>query len=86
MTGSFALSIILFLSFSVMIAWIGHALNSNRPYSPDLSAFAEDYAPVLPQELVAEIEKIDGIKYVYGRMHICDDITSKKDVNRMDLI
>ena len=86
MTGSFALSIILFLSFSVMIAWIGHALNSNRPYSPDLSAFAEDYAPVLPQELVAEIEKIDGIKYVYGRMHICDDITSTKDVNRMDLI
>lgn len=41
MTGSFALSIILFLSFSVMIAWIGHALNSNRPYSPDLSAFAK---------------------------------------------
>ena len=69
-----------------MIDWIGHALNSNRPYSPDLSAFAEDYAPVLPQELVTEIENIDGIKYAYGRMHICDDITSTKDVNRMDLI
>ena len=86
MTGSFALSIILFLSFSVMIDWIGHALNSNKPYSPDMSVFAEDYASVLPQELVTEIEKIDGIKYVYGRMHICDEMISTKDVNRMDLI
>ena len=86
MTGSFALSIILFLSFSVMIDWIGHALNSNKPYSQDMSIFAENYAPVLPRELVTEIEKIDGIKYVYGRMHICNEITSTKDVNRMDLI
>ena len=86
MTGSFALSIILFLSFSVMIDWIGHALNSNKPYSQDMSVFAEDYAAVLPQELVNEIGKIDGIKYVYGRMHICDEMTSTKDVNRMDLI
>ena len=86
MTGSFALSIILFLSFSVMIDWIGHALNSNKPYSQDMSVYAEDYAPVLSQELVEEIEKIDGIKYVYGRMHICDEMTSTKDVNRMDLI
>lgn len=86
MTGSFALSIILFLSFSVMIDWIGHALNSNKPYSQDMSVFAEDYASVLPQGLVTEIEKIDGIKYVYGRMHICDEITATKDVNRMDLI
>ena len=86
MTGSFALSIILFLSFSVMIDWIGHALNSNKPYSQDMSVYAKDYASVLPQELVNEIGKIDGIKYVYGRMHICDDITSTKDVSRMDLI
>lgn len=86
MTGSFALSIILFLSFSVMIDWLGHALNTNKPYSPDMSVFAEDYASVLPQELVTELEKIDGIKYVYGRMHICDEITSTKDVTRMDLI
>ena len=86
MTGSFALSMILFLSFSVMIDWISHALNSNKPYSQDMSVFTEDYAPVLPQELVTEIEKIDGIKYVYGRMHICDEITSTKDVNKMDLI
>lgn len=86
MTGSFALSMILFLSFSVMIDWIGHALNTTKPYSPDLSVFAKDYASVLPQELVDKIEKIDGIKCVYGRMHICDEITSTKDVNRMDLI
>ena len=69
-----------------MIDWIGHALNSNKPYSQDMSVYAKDYASVLPQELVNEIGKIDGIKYVYGRMHICDDITSTKDVSRMDLI
>ena len=86
MTGSFTLSMILFLSFSVMIDWIDHALNSNKPYSQDMSVYAEDYAPVLSQELVEEIKKIDGIKHVYGRMHICDKMTSTKDVNRMDLI
>ena len=86
MTGSFALSIILFLSFSVMIDWIGNALNSNKPYSQDMSVFANEYASVLPQELVNEIGKIDGIKYVYGRMHICDEITSEKDADKMDLI
>ena len=86
MTGSFALSIILFMSFSVMIDWIGHALNSNKPYSQDMSVFTEDYASVLPKELVSEIAKIDGIKSVYGRMYISDDVTSTKDVNRIDLI
>ena len=86
MTGSFALSMILFLSFSVMIDWIGHALNTTKPYSQDMSVFTKDYASVLPQELVNEIGKIDGIKYVYGRMHICDEMTSTKDANRMDLI
>ena len=86
MTGSFALSMILFLSFSVMIDWIGHALNTTKPYSQDMSVSTKDYASVLPQELVNEIGKIDGIKYVYGRMHICDEMTSTKDANRMDLI
>lgn len=70
MTGSFTLSMILFLSFSVMIDWIDHALNSNKPYSQDMSVYAEDYAPVLSQELVEEIKKIDGIKHVYGSIMV----------------
>ncbi|NCB33649.1 MAG: ABC transporter permease, partial [Erysipelotrichia bacterium] len=37
MSGSFALSIILFLSFSVSIDFMNHALNSLDPWTPDLS-------------------------------------------------
>lgn len=37
MTGSFALSILLFLSFSVLLRWVGFALNPLQSYAPDLS-------------------------------------------------
>lgn len=86
MTGSFALSIILFLSFSVMIDWISHALNTLKPYSQDMEVYYENYPNELSKDLNSQINAIDGIKYAYGRMHINTEVSSSKGVNRIDLI
>lgn len=86
MTCSFALSILLFLSFSVMIDWIGHALNTTKPYSQDMSVYYDGYSSSLPKSLAENIEEIPGIKYVYGRMHLKTEVESEKGVERIDLI
>lgn len=86
MTGSFALSIVLFLSFSVAIDWIGHALDTTKPYSPDMSVYYDGYEGELPRELAEQIGDVEGIKYAYGRMHLNTDVVSEKDVDRVDLI
>lgn len=41
MTGSFAISIILFLSFSPLYDFMGHALTPLRPYTPDFRSSAK---------------------------------------------
>ena len=86
MTGSFALSILLFLTFSVMIDWIGHALNTTKPYSQDMSVYCDGYERELPKGLADRIGGVQGVKLVYGRMHLNCEIGSEKDVGRIDLI
>lgn len=86
MTVSFALSMILFLSFSVMISWIGHALTSMDPHSPDLEVYHQGYHNELSKELCQEIRGIDGVKYVTGRMHIEAEVNCNKNVTTVDLI
>lgn len=86
MTASFALSMILFLSFSVMISWIGHALTSMDPHSPDLEVYHQGYHNELSKELCQEIRGIDGVKYVTGRMHIEAEVNCNKNVTTVDLI
>ncbi len=86
MTGSFALSIILFLCFSVMITWVDNALTTNKPYAPDLSIYYEDYSENMSEEFAADLRKIDGVKYAYGRMHCHSDITTDADFDKLDLI
>lgn len=67
MTGSFALSIILFLSFSVVLSWVHTALNPLSPYAPDLSiADREDGIESL---VVTELEKNSIVKRAFGRMY-----------------
>ncbi len=86
MTSSFALSIILFLSFSVMLDWVDHALYSNKPYTPDLCVYYDDYAARLDKEFAEELRAVDGVKYAYGRMYVQANVTSSAGVNRIDLI
>lgn len=56
MTGSFALSILLFLSFSVLLRWVGFALNPLQPYTPDLSVAETSGQNVLDPVLVEQLE------------------------------
>lgn len=66
-TGSFAFSIILFLSFSTAIDFMHHAITPLRPSAPDISIYKEDYSNKLPSGLDEELKDYPGVKRVFGR-------------------
>lgn len=70
MTGSFALSIILFLSFSVMINFVDYLIPQSAATS-DLD-IASDVGNAIPRELLTSIRAMDGVKEVYGRRSVFD--------------
>lgn len=72
MTGSFAISIILFLAFSSLWDFMGHAITPLRPYTPDFSIVSKDETCSVPKELVRELYQIEGVKRVYGRQFAYD--------------
>lgn len=86
MTGSFALSIILFLSFSVMIDWIGHALNTLKPYTPDVSVSDASYAGTISKATVEQMKAIPEVRKAFGRMYQNLNVETDRDVDQMDLI
>ena len=86
MTASFALSIILFLTFSVMITWIENALTTNKPYSPDISLYYSDYSAGLGSDLADDLRGIAGVKHVYARMHRLTEVENCEKANKIDLI
>lgn len=69
MTGSFALSILLFLSFSVLLRWVGFALNPLQPYAPDLSVGETSGQNILDPVLVEQLEALPEVKHAFGRMY-----------------
>ena len=87
MTGSFALSIILFLSFSVVLDFIGHALNPLKPYAPDLSILSPDRSCSINRDFIVEIAGKPGVKRVFGRMFKEGiPVAASKETNKIDLI
>lgn len=68
MTGSFALSIILFLSFSVIIDFVGYLMPQSVA-SSDID-IAGDNGNSIPSELLTSIRGMKGVKEVYGRRSI----------------
>ena len=70
MTGSFALSIILFLSFSVMVNFVDHLIPQSTATS-DID-IASTSGNSIPHELLASIRGMDGVKEVYGRRSTFD--------------
>ena len=72
MTASFAISIILFLGFSSLWDFMGHAITPLRPYTPDFSIVSRDETCSVPKELVQELYQIEGVKRVYGRQFAYD--------------
>ena len=62
LTGSFALSIILFLSFSVLIDVVNYVMSQSAAAS-DLDIFSDEEEKI-PAQMVENIRKVDGVKEV----------------------
>lgn len=68
MTGSFTLSIILFLSFCVTIDFMNYAITPLYPWTPDLSVVSPDNTLSVDNELLHTLQENPAIKRAYGRM------------------
>ena len=66
LTCSFALSIIMFLSFSVLTEFMGYVAPHKRS-APDLSVCGTDYENALAPSLVEELSGMHGVKEAFGR-------------------
>ena len=69
MTGSFALSIILFLCFSVLLSWVGAALTSRQPYTPDIALACTESEAGFSPSLSADLQSQPSVKRAFGRMY-----------------
>lgn len=67
MVCSFALSIIMFLSFSAVLDFAKSLLPSIRPYEPDFVVIAQGKS-LIGKDFLEEVGRQDGIKRVYGNM------------------
>ena len=67
-TGSFAISIVLFLCFSVLISFMNHALKPLQPYAPDISITGADSSVLIDRSLMEELKALPDASKVYGRM------------------
>ncbi len=65
MSGSIALTIIMFLGFNFLIAPEYTGTKSIRPYTPDISL---SYGKGINEDTYRKLLSIEGIKQVYGRM------------------
>lgn len=70
--GSFALSIILFLSFSTTIDFMKHAFKALKPWSPDISIVSGNHACDIDRPLYTALQDNPAVKRVYGRMFAYD--------------
>ena len=70
LTASFALCIILFLSFSVVMDMVRLLLPSLNVTSADLALASYSNERILDRDLVDEIRKIDGVANAYGSSYM----------------
>lgn len=70
--GSFSLSIILFLGFSVTLDFMNHAINPLEPWTPDLSIISPDNTCSVDASLLTSLRDNPVVKRAYGRKFACD--------------
>lgn len=68
MVSSFALSVVLFLSFFTLVNFMHHAITPLRPYTPDISVVSKDKSCSVDSNLIGELQKNPNVRRVYGRM------------------
>ena len=86
MTGSFALSIIMILSFSVLIQWVNMALNPLKPWAPDVFYSSPDNLCDIKQSFAKEVESRPYVKRVFGRMYQSLPAEYEGKLGQIDLI
>ncbi len=69
MTGSFALSIILFLSFSVLVEFVGYIMPQSAA-TADINISSVDVSNGVDSVLLDTIGKMDGVKRIFGRRSV----------------
>lgn len=67
MTGSFALTIVLFLVFSSCLDIVKKLLPSESNFSPDLAIASEEN--VIGRELAGKLSQIPGVEHAFGTMY-----------------
>ncbi|MDE6185214.1 MAG: ABC transporter permease, partial [Lachnospiraceae bacterium] len=72
MSCSFAFSIILFLTFSVAVDFMKHAVKPLKPSAPDISIVSVDNTCSIDRALTQELMEMDGVKRAYGRSFFYD--------------
>lgn len=87
MVSSFALSIILCLSFSAFLDFVSKAVTPLRPYTPDISIISNDRSCSVDKNLINEIKEKPFVKRAFGRMFKANiPVISNKNINSIDLI
>lgn len=85
--GSFAISIVLFLCFTILVTFMNHALSPLKPYAPDLTIEGAADTVLLPTSLKEEVAALSGTEKVYGRMFSSDiPASDKKGSNTATLV
>ncbi len=86
MTGSFALSMVLFLCFFALLNWVNQALNPLKPYTPDLSLSCGSEEGGFRQEVMDTLRGNPAVKHAYGRMYQQLSATYQGKAGQIDLI
>lgn len=69
MTGSFALTIVLFLVFSSCLDIVKKLLPSESSFSPDLAIISEENENTIDRQLAEQLAEIPGVEHVIGTMY-----------------
>lgn len=87
MTGSFALSIVLFFAFSAGLDFAKALLPSTRSWQPDFAITSMDETGLVEKGLAAELANMPGVNHAYGVMASIDvPVTSEQEVREVTLI
>lgn len=86
MTGSFALSIILILSFSVLIQWVNMALTPLKPWAPDVFYSSPANECEIGKDLAKKIEEKPYVERAFGRMYQSLSAEYEEKSGQIDLI
>lgn len=72
MTGSFALTIVLFLVFTAALDLVHRLLPSESSFSPDLTIQCESGKNGMDRELAEQIAALPGVKEAFGTMYLLE--------------